>query len=318
MNKSEQIIVTGAAGMIGSNLIQGLNESGYTNIIAVDDLSNGHQFINLAGLIISDYVDKEHFIPQLRLGKFTHVRCLFHQGACSATTEWDGRYMMENNYHYSQQLYRWCGETHTPFIYASSASVYGNGQQGFHEDNAGKSLLNVYAYSKWLFDHYVSLNPIKSQVVGLRYFNVYGPNEQHKGSMASVAWHLHQQYLRKEPMKLFGAWDGYEAGQQSRDFIYVGDTVKVNLWFLSKPEISGIFNCGTGKAQPFQDIADALIEYEGQGSIAYIDFPDHLKGAYQSYTQADMQRLREVGYVDSFLSLKEGVHQYMDYLKERV
>ncbi len=310
-----EIIVTGGAGMIGSNIVAGLNAEGLTDIGVVDDLSNGHKFTNLVELSISDYFHKSDFIEQLEAGAFQNIECIFHQGACSATTEWDGKYMMENNYQYSKRLYHWCMNNEVRFIYASSAAVYGNGDNGFRERVDCEQPKNVYGYSKWLFDQYLRLQPqTKTQTVGLRYFNVYGQNEQHKGSMASVAWHLHQQMLRSENPKLFDAWDGYAAGEQQRDFISVEDVVKVNLWLFRHPQVQGIFNCGTGRAEPFNAVAEAVIDFHGKGSIEYIDFPDHLKGAYQNYTQADMSALQQAGYSDAFLSVKAGVQKYLQSL----
>ncbi|WP_207061547.1 ADP-glyceromanno-heptose 6-epimerase [Motiliproteus sp. SC1-56] len=312
------IIVTGGAGMIGSNLVKGLNERGETDILVVDNLSNGHKFWNLQDCQIADYLDKDEFLARIRAGQgFDRVRAVFHQGACSATTEWDGRYMMANNYEYSKVLLHWCLERSVPFLYASSAATYGK-TETFREEPACEGPLNVYGYSKWQFDQYIRrLEPFASQVVGFRYFNVYGPREQHKGSMASVAFHLNEQILRGENAKLFGGYDHFEAGEQKRDFVYVGDVVKVNLWFLDHPEQSGIFNLGTGRAQPFNDVARAVIDFHGKGEIEYITFPDHLKGAYQSFTQADISRLRAAGYQEPFKTVQEGTAEYLQWLHEK-
>lgn len=313
------IIVTGGAGFIGSNIVQQLNVQGITNILVVDDLTDGTKFRNLADLQIADYQDKDVF--RQRVLHDPHaldgVQAVFHQGACSATTEWNGKYMMDNNYTYSQELLAACQRLKIPFLYASSASVYGDGPV-FSEGVENEKPLNVYGYSKFLFDQHVRrlLPKATAPIVGFRYFNVYGPREQHKGSMASVAFHLHQQVLKGENPKLFGAYDGYEAGGQSRDFIYVGDVAAVNLWAWQQ-EKSGIFNLGTGRAQPFRDIAEAVIAYHGKGEITYIDFPEHLKGRYQSFTQADMTRLKSMGCDHVFYDVATGTKAYLQWLTEQ-
>lgn len=314
------IIVTGGAGFIGSNLVKRLNEMGRTDIIVVDDLTDGHKFTNLADCDIVDYLDKEHFLDLILSDALTDkIDVIFHQGACSATTEWDGKFMMDNNYEYSKQVLHYCLEHKIPFIYASSAAVYG-GSETFSVDRPSEKPLNVYGYSKWQFDQYVRqlLPTIKSQVVGLRYFNVYGPREQHKGSMASVAFHHYNQIKDTSKVKLFGEYAGYERGEQLRDFIYVDDAVNVNLWFWQNgAQSSGIFNCGTGRAQPFNDIAKSVIKHFRHGKIEYIDFPEHLKGHYQSYTQADISDLREVGYTEPFKTVEEGVALYLQWLDKQ-
>ncbi len=317
------IVVTGGAGFIGSQLILGLNERGETNILVVDDLTDGKKFHNLVDLEIADYIDKDEFLLQLKDEKFCqaicrNIRAIFHQGANSTTTDWDGKAMMENNYSYSKQLLEISAKYEIPLIYASSAAVYG-GSNCFIEEPKYEKPLNVYGYSKLLFDRYAMLQQqsMHSQVVGLRYFNVYGPGEQHKGSMSSVAFHLDQQLKNgADEVKLFGACDGYEAGQQRRDFIYVKDVVAVNLWMLDHPEVSGVFNCGTGRSQTFQDVAQAVIDYHQQGKIAYVEFPEHLKGAYQSFTEADLSKLRSVGCDVSFSDVAAGVHHYLSQLRE--
>lgn len=311
------IIVTGGAGMIGSNIVKGLNDRGINDILVVDDLTDGHKFWNLQDCQISDYLDKDDFLTRVTNGeKFGPVEAVFHEGACSATTEWNGKYMMENNYEYSKVLLHYCLERQFPFLYASSAATYGKGDI-FREELTCEGPINVYGYSKWQFDQYVrKILPQhqESQVVGFRYFNVYGPREQHKGSMASVAYHNHCQIQRGEDPKLFGAYDGYEAGGQKRDFVFVGDVVKVNLWFMDHPEHSGIFNLGTGRSQSFKDVADSVIAYHGKGQIEFIDFPDHLKGSYQSFTQADISKLRALGYNEPFKTVEQGVADYMQWL----
>lgn len=311
------IVVTGGAGFIGSNLVLGLNARGLGDILVVDDLTDGRKFHNLLGADIQDYLDKDIFLEQIRAGADFggRVEAVFHQGACSTTTEWDGRFMMDSNYEYSKALFHYCRERRIPFIYASSASVYGAGPV-FREDPAHERPLNVYGYSKYLFDQYVrrKLPRVTSQVVGLRYFNVYGPRENHKASMASVAFHLNNQLLAQAKVRLFEGCDGYADGEQRRDFIYVGDVVDVNLWFLENPQVSGIFNCGTGRSQSFNDVAKAVLAHHGRGELEYIPFPEHLRGRYQSFTEADMAALRRAGYNGTFKSVEEGVALYMAWL----
>ncbi len=309
------IIVTGGAGFIGANLIEALNRRGRSDILVVDNLENGIKCLNLADLEIADYLDKRDFIERVRAGDLPAPEVVFHQGACSATTEWNGRYVMDNNFEYSKVLLHWCQAHGAPFIYASSASVYGAGPN-FTEGRENEHPLNAYAYSKFLFDQYVRrhLPEARAQIVGLRYFNVYGPREGHKGSMASVAYHFNQQLKEGDEVRLFEGSDGYGPGEQRRDFVYVGDVVDINLWFWEHPEVSGIFNAGTGRAQTFNDVARAVIAWHGRGRIRYIPFPDHLKGRYQSYTQADLTTLRAAGYDRPFKTVEEGVRTYLDWL----
>jgi ADP-L-glycero-D-manno-heptose 6-epimerase len=309
-------IVTGGAGFIGSNLVRRLIERGHDDVVVVDDLTDGHKFVNIADCAIADYLDKDEFLARVQQGQFASgVQAIFHEGACSATTEWDGRYMMRNNYAYSQALLHHSLECGIPFIYASSAAVYG-GSDRFVEHPDNELPLNVYGYSKLQFDRYVrrvAAQPA-SQVVGLRYFNVYGPGEQHKGSMASVAWHFRQQILDTGEARLFAGSGGYADGEQLRDFVYVGDICDVNLWFADHPDVSGIFNAGTGKAESFNAVANAVVEWLGRGAIRYIPFPEHLQGAYQSYTEADLTALRQAGCDVEFRPVAAGVSAYMDAL----
>ncbi len=311
------IIVTGAAGFIGSNLILGLNQRGYKDILAVDHLKNGTKFKNLVDCQIMDYLDRDEFIVKIDSGYFNHkqVSLIFHQGACSATTEWDGQYMMENNYQYSKKLFHFCQDQSIPFIYASSAAVYGDDEH-FIEDPLYEKPLNVYGYSKFQFDHYLRryLDQLSAPVAGLRYFNVYGPREQHKGSMASVAFHLNNQLLENGVIKLFEGCDGYENGEQRRDFISVADVVSMNLWFMDNPTVSGIFNIGTGRSQTFNEVAQTVLDFHKSGKLEYIPFPDHLKGRYQSYTQANLDKLRTAGCQHQFMTVQEGVKCYMQWL----
>lgn len=310
-------IVTGGAGFIGSNLVRALVDRGEENIVVVDDLEDGHKFVNISDLPIADYLDKDEFLQRLASDESfaDGISAVFHQGACSETTEWNGRYMMENNYSYSKSLLHYCLDRRTPYIYASSAAVYG-GSKDFVEDPLFEKPLNIYGYSKLQFDRYVRRVAAKpgSQVVGLRYFNVYGPREQHKGAMASVAFHFNNQVRDDGEARLFAGTDGYEDGGQLRDFVYIDDVCSVNLWFLDNPDVSGIFNTGTGKAQSFNDVADAVIAWHEKGKIRYIPFPDHLAGAYQSYTQADLTQLRASGCDVAFRPVEKGVKDYLDEL----
>lgn len=329
------IIVTGAAGFIGSNIVKTLNQRGITDIVAVDNLTRGEKFKNLAECEIAHYLDKHEFIRQVREHLVPHdIRAVFHQGACSNTMEHNGQYMMENNYQYSLDLLDWCQDERIPFLYASSAAVYGKGT-AFREERALEKPLNVYGYSKFLFDQVVRrriAQGLTAQVVGFRYFNVYGMREQHKGRMASVAYHHFNQYRSQGYVNLFGAYENYGNGKHSRDFISVEDVAKVNLYFFDNFEKSGIFNLGTGRSQPFNDLAAAtvnacraaegkpklsLAELVEQQLIRYTPFPEDLAGKYQSFTQADTEKLRAAGYADDFYTVEQGVERYVAWLLEQ-
>ncbi len=313
------IIVTGGAGFIGSNLVLGLNQRGYDDILVVDNLTNGIKYKNLVNCRIADYLDKKDFIEKIQQGFFLDkvIEAIFHQGACSATTEWDGRYMMDNNYEYTKIIFHYCQSHKIPLIYASSAAVYG-ADTNFKEQLKYEGPLNVYGYSKFQFDQYLRQyqSKLTAQVVGLRYFNVYGPHEEHKGSMASVAFHLNNQLLDSGIVRLFEGCDGYANGEQQRDFVYVGDVVDINLWFLDNPKISGIYNAGAGRSQSFNDVANAVLKYHKKGKLEYIPFPEHLKGCYQSYTEANLEQLRSSGCEHQFKSVEDGVSLYMEWLNK--
>jgi len=310
-------IITGGAGFIGSNLVRQLGEKTGDDIVVVDDLSDGHKFVNIADLRVSDYFDVDEFATVLKTdsGYMKNANSVLHQGACSATTEWDGRYMMRNNFGYSKNLLHECLKNDVPFLYASSAAVYG-GAKAFTESPENELPLNVYGYSKLLFDQYVRRISLTAgqQVVGLRYFNVYGCREQHKGSMASVAFHFNNQIHDKGEVSLFEGSGGYSDGEQRRDFVFVDDICALNLWFLEHRDVSGIFNAGTGSAQSFNDVADAVIAWHGKGRKNYIPFPEHLKGAYQSYTEAELTQLRATGCDIEFHDVAAGVSSYLDTL----
>ncbi|HUQ77060.1 MAG TPA: ADP-glyceromanno-heptose 6-epimerase [Burkholderiales bacterium] len=321
-------VVTGAAGFIGSRIVQGLNRRGVTDIIAVDNLAHADKFKNLAGCEIADYVDQAEFLATLEKWEGS-VEAVLHQGACSDTMETDGRFMMENNYAYSRRLLDWCQEEEVPLLYASSASVYGSGPD-YREERACERPLNVYGYSKFLFDQLVRLRLAEktAQIVGLRYFNVYGPNEAHKGRMASVALHAYEALRKEGKVRLFVGSDGYRDGEQRRDFVYVDDVVAVNLWFLERRDVSGIFNCGTGRAQTFNRLAvavvnavngtqDTLHDMVSKGVIEYIPFPPQLVGKYQSFTEADLTKLRNAGYPGEFMTVEQGVGAYLKELGQK-
>ena len=308
------IVVTGAAGFIGSNLVRGLNAAGRTDIIAVDDLSDGTKFRNMVECDFLDYLDKDEFISSVQ-DRLDGVDLVFHQGACSDTREWDGRFMLETNYTYSRRLLDACLQQNVAFIYASSAAVYG-GNRSFIEKPQHEKPANMYAYSKLLFDRYVRrvIQGPAPQVAGLRYFNVYGPGEQHKGAMASVVFQLNRQLLENGEVNLFRGSGGYADGEQRRDFIHIDDVVDVNLWFMNNNGNSGIFNVGTGRSRSFNDVARLVTDWHGKGSIRYVDFPEGLLPAYQSFTQADVSALREAGYRTPFTGLEKGIGTYLDWL----
>ena len=329
------VIVTGAAGFIGANLVKALNERGITRIIAVDNLSKADKFLNLVDCEIADYLDKQDFLDRLLAGEFDgKVSAVFHEGACSDTMETNGRYVMENNYRYSLALLDWCQAQGVQFLYASSAATYGNGSV-FKENRQYESPINVYGYSKFLFDQIVRRRLAEgsaSQIVGFRYFNVYGPGESHKGRMASVVFHNYNQYQAEGCVKLFQGSHGYGDGGQKRDFVYVGDVVRANLFFWDNPEKTGIYNLGSGQARSFNELAMATInscriasgkasltltELLEQGLIQYVSFPEALKGKYQAYTEADLSQLRAAGFPDPMTDLRAGVMQYANWLNDR-
>ena len=316
------IIVTGGAGFIGSNIVKQLNNKGRNDILIVDDLTDGRKIRNIEMLDFADYIDYEDFDTAVEQNTFNcgPIEVVFHEGACADTMNYDGRYMMKNNYEGSKNLFHYCQERRVPFIYASSASTYGHGTNGFREDPACEQALNPYAYSKLLFDRYVAKFrnhlQLQSQCVGLRYFNVFGPNETHKDKMASLVRQMYYKLMETGEITLFKGIDGYGDGEQTRDFIYVNDVVNVNFYFWEHPEISGVFNCGTGHAHTFNEFMKAVISFAGKGEIRYIDFPEVLKGKYQSYTQADTTKLLAAGYDKGFTSLEEAVHEYCALLRD--
>ncbi len=327
-----RVVVTGAAGFIGSNLVRGLNAIGIDDVIAVDELTDGAKYHNLLGASLSDYFDKDEFYARFARGEFGKVDAVLHEGACSDTMEHDGRFMLETNYRCSKNLLDACMAQSTRLLYASSAATYG-GSASFREEPQFEQPLNVYGYSKLLFDNVVRrmIANAPAQVAGFRYFNVYGPREQHKGRMASVAFHHYQQFLKEGRVKLFGEYGGYGPGQQARDFVFIDDVVAVKLWFLQNPQVRGIFNLGSGHAQPFNDVALAsvntcrdlqgekalpLSELVRMGLVEYVDFPAALVGKYQCHTEADLARLRAAGCQHEFSDVSRGVECYVRWLHD--
>lgn len=315
------IIVTGGAGFIGSNIVHELNIRGRNDILIVDDLSGEDKYKNLMGLRFIDYQHMDDFLKTFTKSDFygLDIDAIFHEGACSDTMEYDVNYMMRTNYEYSKALLNFCVNRQVPFIYASSASTYGDGKKGFREIEDCEHALNPYAFSKLMFDRYVRqfMNDAKSKIIGLRYFNVYGPQEQHKGKMASIFYQIYKRMkLGGKFIKLFKGTDGYADGEQQRDFIYVKDVVKVNLWCMENKLENGVYNCGTGRAHTFNEVAQAIIEAMGAGKIEYTPFPDELRGKYQSFTQADMRKLTSAGYKTPFTPLNTAVREYFQFLEK--
>jgi ADP-L-glycero-D-manno-heptose 6-epimerase len=329
-----RVVVTGAAGFIGSNLVHALNARGIDDVIAVDDLTNGQQFRNLVGTQLSSYVDMDEFYARFERGEFGRVDAVLHQGACSDTMVHDGKLMMARNYECSRRLLEACQQQGTRLIYASSAAVYG-GSTAFTESPENERPLNVYGWSKLVFDQTVRRTLAAmprsggTQIAGLRYFNVYGPREQHKGRMASVAFHHFGQFQSQGHVALFGEYNGYGPGAQERDFVWVGDVVDVNLWLLENAGASGVFNVGSGRAEPFNAVAASMLnscraaggedplplsQLVDVGQLSYTPFPDALRGHYQCHTQADLRALRKAGYTKTMTNVSTGVALYAQWL----
>lgn len=314
------IIVTGGAGFIGSNIVKALNERGYSDILIVDNLGKTEKYKNLIGLKFYDYIHRDEFLEMILADEFNadEINVIFHEGACSDTMEYDVNYMMKTNYEYSKELFNFCADNEIDLIYASSASTYGSGDNGFRENETCENALNPYAFSKLLFDRYVrkNLDEVDNKVIGLRYFNVFGAQEFHKGRMASIAHQMYKQIKETGVIKLFKGTDGYADGEQRRDFIYVKDVAKVNLWCWENDISNGVYNCGTGNATTFNAVAQAVISALGKGKIEYIDFPETLQGKYQSFTQADTRKLFNAGYNGGFTNINDAVKEYCQFLDE--
>jgi ADP-L-glycero-D-manno-heptose 6-epimerase len=307
-------IVTGGAGFIGANLVKALNDRGEDNILVVDDLTDGQKFRNLVDCTFADYIDREDFRDRIRAGEdLGPVTAIFHQGACTDTIERDGRFMLDTNYETSKELFAWSQARKIPFVYASSAAVYGSATD-FREGGDSERPLNVYGWSKLLFDRWLRRrwSDLVAPVVGFRYFNVYGPREAHKGRMASVVHHFSKQVAETGKVKLFGGSHGYADGEHRRDFVFVEDVVGANLWAANGAGVSGIYNVGTGASRSFNDIARAVIDWHGRGAIEYIPMPEDLKPAYQAFTEAELTRLRGAGYAQAFAPIEEGVRRTLD------
>lgn len=304
------LVVTGGAGFVGSNIVAALNREGVSDILVVDHLGSGDKWTNLTNAAIADYVEREAFLAALEAGKVDGVTGILHQGACTDTMATDGAYVMRVNYEYSKALLRFALARRIPFVYASSASVYGN-RGTCTEEPANEQPLNLYAFSKALFDRWVRrvAAGAASTVVGLRYYNVYGAGEAHKGRMASMVWQLAQQVAATGEMRLFEGSGGYGDGEQRRDFVWVGDVAAINLHFLRAPARVGIYNVGTGRSRSFNDIARTLAALHGRGTVRYIPFPPALAGKYQDFTEADLTALRAAGYEKPMTPLEEGVAQ---------
>ena len=323
MEDIKTVIVTGAAGFIGCNLVRALNERGYTNLIVTDSLDNGEKWKNLRKLQFEDYWDRDYLLKQLEADQLENIAAILHMGACSATTELDSAYLMENNYRYTRKLASWCIDHKVRFITASSAATYGDGRSGYSDNDAvidSYLPLNMYGFSKHLFDKWALRHGYYEQIVGLKFFNVYGPHEDHKQSMMSLVRKAFNQVNERGYIELFkSARPEYRDGEQVRDFVYVNDVVKVILFFLEHPAVNGLFNCGTGVPRTWNDLATAVfMAMERPVDIRYIDMPDSLKKMYQYYTCADTEKLRAAGYDSPFTSLEEGVKDYVKSYLEKI
>ncbi len=316
-----QTIVTGGAGFIGRNLVAGLNEKGNDNIIIVDNLGTSEKWKNLVGLNFNDYIDKNDFIKRIAENEFFNIDAIFHLGACSSTTELDSNYLMNNNYHYTQKLCQWSLKNNAKFIYASSAATYGEGNHGYDDDTSKLNKLeplNMYGFSKHLFDLTALKKGYFNSIAGLKYFNVYGPYECHKGDMRSLVNKSYPVIKKTGKVKLFKSHHpDYKNGEQLRDFVYVKDAVEQTLYFYENMDVSGLYNCGTGNAKSWNDLIKALFKAMNiEPDIEYIDMPENLKGKYQYFTEANMKKIRETGFEHEFMSVEDGVKDYVEtYLK---
>jgi ADP-L-glycero-D-manno-heptose 6-epimerase len=316
---NERVIVTGGAGFIGSNLIAALNARGIVDILVVDDLGTDEKWRNLVGLDYEDYLDRDDFRFAIRNDAVRHADAVFHLGACSATTEKNAAFLADNNYRYSRELCEWCGEHDVRFIYASSAATYGDGTLSYSDDPELLSQLrplNMYGYSKHMFDLWALRKGFLDRIAGLKYFNVYGPNEAHKGDMRSVVHKAWGQIRAEGVLKLFKSHlPEFRDGEQLRDFVHVSDAVAATLHFFDQRDVSGLYNCGTGRARTWNDLGKAVFTAMGlPPRIEYVDMPEALRGKYQYRTEADTARLRGTGYAEEFTSLEDGIADYIGRL----
>ncbi len=316
------IILTGGAGFIGSVVLEGLNRKGITDILVVDALRSAEKWKNLSTKQFADYCDKNDFLQRLSSIDPKTIEAVIHLGACTSTTETDADYLMRNNYHYSKILAEWCFTNSIRFIYASSAASYGKGEQGFSDDEATAAKLrplNIYGYSKHLFDQWIIRNGYEDRCIGLKFFNVFGPNEYHKGSMASLIFKAYHQILHTNSVNLFKSYHpDYKDGESVRDFIYVRDTADVILWALDTPSANGIFNLGRGEAVSWNSIVTSIFfAMDRKPSISYIEMPPEIRPNYQYYTKAEMGKLRAAGYSRPFTDITTAVHEYIrDFLMQ--
>ena len=315
-------MVTGGAGFIGSCLVWKLNSEGLTDIIVVDHLDSSRKWRNLAGKEVQDCIDKDKFLADLEKNKFkAKLDVIIHMGACASTTETNATYLMENNYMYSKRLAQWCLGQKVQFLYASSAATYGAGGSGYSdEDKATLKLkpLNMYGYSKQLFDLWLIKNRLSGKVTGFKFFNVFGPNEYHKEGMRSVIAKNFDSLVKEKKLRLFKSYrKDYADGEQRRDFIYVKDAIDIIYFFLEHKAKKGIFNVGTGKARSWNDLAKAIFSVLAiKPNIEYIEMPLEIREKYQYFTQADLRKLKAAGCKHKFFSLEAAVKDYIGYLKD--
>jgi ADP-L-glycero-D-manno-heptose 6-epimerase len=320
---SKTIVVTGAAGFIGRNTVAELNARGFDNLLLVDNLGTDEKWRNLVGLRFEDMVSPEQFLARVEDREAMDVDAIIHLGACSSTTERDADFLLRNNYRYTRMLCEWAHIRGAKFIYASSGATYGDGTQGYSDDDASTLALrplNMYGYSKHMFDLWALKHELFDRIVGLKYFNVFGPYEDHKGDMRSVISKSYRQIGLEGKVDLFKSYlPEYADGEQMRDFVYVKDAVDVTLWFLEHREVGGLFNCGTGVARTWKDLATAVFQaMDVPVHIDYVEMPETLKGKYQYFTEAKMAKLRAAGYARPFTSLEDGVRDYIrDYYMKR-